>query len=88
MSIRTTGIAALAAAAVLVAAAPAGATSDGPRNQPRFGENSDRAQVREHDRVRERQVRANEGRPIYQPIFAPLYQGYNSPWQRVKRSFD
>ncbi|MCK0208339.1 hypothetical protein MWN33_09875 [Starkeya koreensis] len=88
MSIRNTGVAALAAVALIAAVVPASATSDGPRNQPRIGDSPDRVQVREHERVREKQVRANEGRPIYQPIFAPLYEGYNSPWQRMKRSFD
>lgn len=88
MSIRNTGIAALAAAAVLAAVTPAAAISDGPRNQPRIGDTPDRVQVREHEKVRAKQVRANEARPLYQPIFAPLYEGYNSPWQRMKRSFD
>lgn len=88
MSIRTTGIAALAAAAVLAAVVPAGATSNGPREQPRVGEKPERAQVREHDRVREKQVRQTAGVPIYQPVFGPLYQGYNSPWQRMKRTFE
>lgn len=82
------GIAALATAAMLAVSAPASATSNGPRDEARFGDTPDRAQVREHDKVRKQQVRQNAGQPIYRPLFSPLYEGRNSAWSKMKRAFD
>lgn len=84
----TASIAGLAAVTMLLGAAPAAATSVGPRDGQRFGDSVDRKQVREHERIRKQQVRQTQGTPLYRPFFAPLYEGSNSPWQRMKRSFD
>jgi len=88
MTAKKIGIAALATAAMLAVAAPAGATSNGPRDQAKFGDTPDRAQVRTHDQVRKQQVRQNDGQPVYRPLFSPLYEGRNSAWQKMKRAFD
>ncbi|MBS7545461.1 hypothetical protein [Ancylobacter oerskovii] len=45
-------------------------------------------EVRERERVRRQQVRQNSHNGLFEPIFAPLYKGYNSPGQKVKRTFD
>lgn len=82
------GVAALIAAGLVFAAVPAGATSAGPRDTPRFGDNVDRTQVREHERVRKQQVRQTEGQSKTRAFFGPLYEGKNSPWQKMKRTFD
>lgn len=81
-------VAALVAAGLIVSAVPAGATSAGPRDQPRIGDSVDRNQVRQHEQVRRQQVRQNEGKSRERAFFGPLYEGRNSPWQRVKRVFD
>ncbi|TCK16629.1 hypothetical protein EV667_4399 [Ancylobacter aquaticus] len=82
------GVAALVAAGLMIAAAPASATSAGPRDTPRFGDTVDRKQVRDHDRVRKQQVRQTQGQSKERAFFGPLYEGRDSPWQRMKRAFD
>lgn len=86
--VSSVGVAALVAAGLVSAAAPAGATSVGPRDTPRFGDSVDRKQVREHERIRKQQVRQTEGQSKQRAFFGPLYEGRNSPWQKMKRSFD
>lgn len=82
------GVAALVAAGLVFAAAPASATSAGPRDTPRIGDTVDRKQVREHDQVRTQQVRQTQGQSKERAFFGPLYEGRDSPWQRMKRAFD
>ncbi|WP_371347344.1 hypothetical protein [Ancylobacter sp. IITR112] len=86
--VSSVGVAALVAAGLVFAAAPAGATSVGPRDTPRFGDSVDRNQVREHERVRKQQVRQTQGQSKERAFFGPLYEGKNSPWQKLKRTFD
>jgi len=88
MIVRKLGITALAAAAVVTMAVPASAISSGPRNEARFGDSYETLQRREHEQVRRQQVRQTQGVSKQQMFFGPLYQGYNSPWQRTKRAFD
>lgn len=85
---RSVGVAALVAAGLIFAAAPASATSAGPRDTPRIGDSVDRNQVREHDRIRKQQVRQTQGQSKERAFFGPLYEGRDSPWQRMKRAFD
>lgn len=82
------GVAALVAAGLALGTVSAGATSAGPRDEARIGDTPDRVQVREHDRIRNQQVRQTENTPLYRTFFAPLYEGGDSPWQRVKRAFN
>lgn len=88
MIIRDVTLSALAAVALLLVATPAGATSIGPRNEARFGDSVETVQRREHESVRRQQVRQTQGVSKQQMFFGPLYQGYNSPWQRTRRTFD
>lgn len=82
------GVAALLAAGLVFSAVPAGATSVGPRDKTQIGDSVDRRQVREHDQVRRQQVRQNEDKSTVRAFFGPLYEGKNSPWQRMKRAVD
>ncbi|WP_428030992.1 hypothetical protein [Ancylobacter sp.] len=82
------GVAALVAAGFVFVAAPASATSVGPRDKPQIGDSVDRKQVREHDRIRKQQVRQTQGESKERAFFGPLYEGRDSPWQRMKRAFD
>lgn len=83
----TAGAAALAAAFMVPVSTPAHATTTTTKPLPAIGSYEQR-DVRERERVRRQQVRDNAHRPIYQPLFGPLYQGKNSPGQQVKRAFD
>ncbi|MDF2621305.1 MAG: hypothetical protein K0S00_3964 [Xanthobacteraceae bacterium] len=88
MITRDVTLSALAAVALLLVATPAGAASIGPRNEARFGDSVETVQRREHESVRRQQVRQTQGVSKQQMFFGPLYQGYNSPWQRTRRTFD
>ncbi len=88
MITRDVTLSALAAVALLLVATPAGAASIGPRNEARFGDSVETVQRREHESVRRQQVRQTQGVSKQQMFFGPLYQGYNSPWQRMRRTFD
>lgn len=81
---------AVAAITVVIAApftVPAHATSTSTRPLPAIGSEEQR-DVLSREKVRRQQVRQNRGNGLFQPIFAPLYQGYNSPGQQVKRAFN
>jgi len=84
---KTIGIAALAATFVLPIAIPAHATSTStkPLNPNCCKEQQD---VVEREQIRRQQVRQNRGNGLFEPIFAPLYKGSQSPVQKVKRTFD
>lgn len=66
---------------------PAHATSTSTRPLPVIG-SEEQKDVLSREKVRRQQVRQNRGNGLFEPIFAPLYQGYNSPGQKVKRAFD
>lgn len=81
--------AALAATFLLAAAPAAFANPPGPAPvDKRFGASVERKQMNEQEKVRAKQVKQVGNRPFYEPLFHPLYQGQNSPAQRVKRAFD
>ena len=84
---KTLGIAALAATFMLPAALPAHATSTSTKPLPAIGSYEQR-DVLEREKVRRKQVQANRQNGLFEPIFAPLYKGYNSPVQKVERAFD
>lgn len=67
--------------------APAHATSTSTKPLPAIG-SEDQKEVLERERVRRHQVRQNQSNGLFEPIFAPLYEGYNSPTQKVKRVFE
>ena len=79
------------AAITMVIAAPltvsAHATSTSTRPLPPIGSEEQR-DVLSREKVRRQQVRDNRHNGLFQPIFAPLYQGYNSPGQKMKRAFN
>ena len=83
------GIVALAATFLLPVAysIPAHATTTATGPLPAIG-NDDQHEVRERERVRRIQVRQNRNNGLFEPIFAPLYKGYNSPGQKIKRTFN
>jgi hypothetical protein len=66
---------------------PAHATSTSTRPLPAIG-SEEQKDVLSREKVRRQQVRDNRQNGLFEPIFAPLYQDYNSPGQKVKRAFD
>lgn len=82
-----TGLTLLAAAVVLPFAAPAYATTTTTKPLPSIGSYEQR-DVRERERVRRVQVNQNRNNNLFEPLFAPLYKGYNSPGQKMKRAID
>jgi len=68
-------------------ASPAHATSTSVRPLPPIGSEEQR-DVLEREKMRRKQVQQNRGNGLVEPIFAPLYQGHNSPGQKLKRAFD
>jgi len=91
MLLRTFAAAAVAAVIALPlgipTAGPAHATSTSVRPLPPIGSEEQR-DVLEREKVRRQQVRQNRNNGLVEPIFAPLYQGHNSPGQKLKRLFD
>ncbi|MBB3772161.1 hypothetical protein FHS55_002773 [Angulomicrobium tetraedrale] len=82
-----TATVAIAASFVVAAALPAHATSTSTRPLPTIG-SEEQKDVLGREKVRRQQVRDNRRNGLFEPIFAPLFQGYNSPGQKVKRTFD
>ncbi|MGA0562769.1 hypothetical protein ACO2RV_09995 [Ancylobacter sp. VNQ12] len=81
---------AVAAITVVIAApfaVPAHATSTSTRPLPVIG-SEEQKDVLSREKVRRQQVHQNRQNGLFQPILAPLYQGYNSPAQQVKRAFN
>ena len=73
---------AVAAAVTLIAAIPVAEAA----SRPKFGDSVEVRDKREHERVRRQQVKQRGKKPVYEPIFSPLYKGHNSPGQRLKRA--
>lgn len=84
---KTMGLTLLAASFVLPLAVPAHATSTSTKPLPQIG-SSEQKDVLERERLRRIQVKQNRNNGLFEPIFAPLYQGYNSPGQKMKRAFE
>lgn len=87
MLTKTIAIAALAATFALPVAVPAHATSTSTKPLPKIGSYEQR-DVLERERVRRKQVHDNRHNGLFEPIFAPLYQGSKSPVKRMERAFD
>ncbi|MCS0497314.1 hypothetical protein [Ancylobacter mangrovi] len=86
---KTISIAVLAATFALpvTVSVPAYATSTSTKPLPKIGSYEQR-DVLERERVRRKQVQDNRHNGLFEPLTAPLYQGRNSPVQRVERAFD
>lgn len=87
MLTKTVTLSAVAASFVLSVALPAHATSTSTKPLPTIG-SEEQKDVLGREKVRRQQVRQNQRNGLFEPIFAPLYQGANSPAQQAKRAFD
>lgn len=89
MNFTKTVLAAASAATLLTFAMPTiPASARVPGEQAQKLGSDDKRDVWERDRVRRQQIRQNAGTPMYEPFFAPLYEGRNSPAQSIKRTFN